>query len=133
MYLSIVISLKQIWDIDSSDSVDLPRVTGPRALFSAFRYFTRNAGLSEGIFDGVANRTVTVVGGKGNANEWIVRETVSRNVTRMHQEKVRMEDYPRIGSKVANESCAAHLWNVRMEMDRFGFVNGYRESLWIPS
>ncbi|KAL7500473.1 hypothetical protein ACHAWT_010442 [Skeletonema menzelii] len=69
------------WRPDISNN-NAAKTTGPGAFKVGFIYFQRFIGdvsdgyVTEGLYRGVQNRTVKVVGTKDNANEWILRESI---------------------------------------------------------
>ena len=58
------------------------KTTGPGAFKTALIYFQRLVGdessgyVTEGLYHGIQNRSVKVVGTKENSNEWILRESI---------------------------------------------------------
>ncbi|KAK1745447.1 hypothetical protein QTG54_003371 [Skeletonema marinoi] len=82
MYFSAKSALGAVaWRPDISNN-NAAKTTGPGAFKVGFVYFQRLVGdessgyVTEGLYHGVQNRTVKVVGTKENANEWIQRESI---------------------------------------------------------
>jgi hypothetical protein len=82
MYFSAKQALRSLsWrtDIGSNNAA---KTTGPNAFKIGFIYFQRLVGnpstgyVTEGLYHGIQNRTVKVVGTKESSNEWIIRETI---------------------------------------------------------
>eukprot|EP00573_Skeletonema_grethae_P001616 CAMPEP_0201690590 /NCGR_PEP_ID=MMETSP0578-20130828/4006_1 /ASSEMBLY_ACC=CAM_ASM_000663 /TAXON_ID=267565 /ORGANISM="Skeletonema grethea, Strain CCMP 1804" /LENGTH=410 /DNA_ID=CAMNT_0048175631 /DNA_START=27 /DNA_END=1259 /DNA_ORIENTATION=+ len=91
MYMSAKSALGAVaWRPDISSN-NAAKTTGPGALKTAFVYFQRLVGdestgyVNEGLYRGVQNRTVKVVGTKENSNEWIQREGVRGKKGNYHQ------------------------------------------------
>jgi len=82
MYFSAKSALQAVaWRPDISNN-NAAKTTGPGAFKAGFIYFEQLAGfpstgyVTEGLYHGVQNRSVKVVGTKENSNEWIQRESI---------------------------------------------------------
>jgi hypothetical protein len=82
MYFSAKAALQAVaWRPDIGDN-NAAKTTGPGAFKAGFIYFEQLVGhpsngyVTEGLYHGVQNRSVKVVGTKENSNEWIQRESI---------------------------------------------------------
>ena len=115
MFFSAKMALQAMaWRPDISDN-DAARTTGPGAFKTGFIYFQRLVGdasngyVTAGLYQGIQNRSVKVVGTKENSNEWIHRESI--------RGKSKRSDYEQMGM--------THFSNTR---DKFRKVQGQGET-----
>jgi hypothetical protein len=67
--------------------------------------------VSAGHYVGVDNRSVTVVGSRGDSNSWIQRESVDERHKSVGYFSMGMKHFLRVQNKQMNISCYAHLYN----------------------
>ena len=122
MYLSVMHTLFRLFDVSSVRDQYVPYVTGPGALKNAFIDFMGAKGTKlgdhyqrqyQGIYVGMDNRTVTVVGSHDNQNLYIDRYGLGR---RGKKKGYQMMNQTHFGSTTLEEnlniSCFQHLYHL---------------------
>jgi len=79
IYISILVLLERLLEVPNIQKQYVPSVTGPGALKVSTMSFLKikEEKIKEGKYVGVGNKTLTVVGKKGHANDYILRESAS--------------------------------------------------------
>jgi hypothetical protein len=79
IYISVLILLERLLEVQNIQKQFVPFVTGPGTLKLSMMRFRKveEEKVKAGKYTGVGNKTVTVVGRKGHAKEYIIRGSVS--------------------------------------------------------
>jgi hypothetical protein len=117
LYLAVQTTLLRLLEVPHVGAQYIPQVTGPGALKMAFKYFMRtpdtdkNGRVRQGIYVGVGNRTVTVLGHKDTgSHNYIQRATMVGKAGQYKQ--MNMKHYSLIAKKKFNESCLVHAYHL---------------------
>jgi len=133
-FLTVHHALSRLLTLNDVDAQYVPFVTGPGALKSAFIHFMNDQGPNEpktknhspkynkigqpGLYVGMMNRTVTVVGTPGTSNRY-VRRSVIRNKHVIYREQMNMTHFSKVGSSDEGKKEDRHnelsSWNVKGE------------------
>lgn len=131
MYLLIQMTLHRLYNLRDVDHQYVPFVTGPGALKEAFLHYQHKQGPNNGaipngtattsaiaragIYNGLGNSTVTVVGRRSASDEYIARNVVYKK-RRIYQSLMNMTHFSRVHSskeakaKLNTDSCLERLW-----------------------
>lgn len=133
MYLLVQAILHRLYDTPDVEHQYIPFVTGPGALKSAFRQFMNTQSLGRpgdtttvndydvflkvraGVYRGLGNATVRVVGGAMQTNDWI-RRGVILNKQRAYK-SMNMTHFDSMERQASNESCLQKLYHLDEERD----------------
>ncbi|GAX26110.1 hypothetical protein FisN_24Hu017 [Fistulifera solaris] len=136
LFLLIQSTLHRLYDLNDVDHQYVPFVTGPGALKQAFLHFLHEQGpnaaavknttspknaafVQEGVYTGIGNATVTVVGRRGKASDEYVARNVIYKKRRIYAELMNMTHFsrvhadPSVKSKLTTDSCMERLWHSR--------------------
>jgi hypothetical protein len=127
VYLLITAIMHRLYDLPDFQNQYVPYVTGPGALKIAFQHFMKahpphvppgtvrlpeqRSSLNKvpaGIYTGLGNRTVTVVGTKKRPDAYIIRNAV-RNKQQLFRD-MGMKHYSKLTRRATNESCWRQLY-----------------------
>lgn len=140
MFLLIQSTLHRLYDLNDVDHQYVPFVTGPGALKQAFLHFLheqgpnsaaqvknttqRNAAIvQEGVYVGIDNATVTVVGRRGKASDEYVARNVIYKKRRIYADLMNMTHFsrvhsdPSVKSQLKTDSCLERLWRRRRDIN----------------
>lgn len=113
MYTSLHWGLRAIWSLDSISNNKAPYTTGPRATKNGFIDFMAVVGVQtngyipSGIYVGMDNRSVTVVGNKTRPHEFVNRGGVRNKLGEYAQMGMMHFSKQRSGQRV---SCSHHIY-----------------------
>lgn len=138
MFMLIQSTLHRLYDLNDVDHQYVPFVTGPGALKQAFLHFLHEQGpntaaikntttsknaaiVQEGVYIGISNATVTVVGRRGKASDEYVARNVIYKKRRIYAELMNMTHFsrvhsdPSVKSQLTTDSCFERLWLSRKD------------------
>jgi hypothetical protein len=118
MDIAVMHCLARLLDVASVGTQYVPFVTGPGVIKSAMIRFMRsesNGGAYQkvpaGHYVGVDNRSVTVVGSRGDSNSWIQRVSLDERHKSVGYATMGMKHFSRVQNKELNISRYEHLYN----------------------
>lgn len=116
MFMAVQQAFSRLLDTNSIGEQYVPYVTGPGALKNAYiRFMGRTSGgkVTEGTYTSPnTNRSITVVGRRGNSDRYIQRESVMPIHKRQGYKLMGMTHFSRAGDPTLNVSCYEHLYHV---------------------
>ena len=136
LFLLIQSTIHRLYDLNDVDHQYVPFVTGPGALKQAFLHFTHQQGpnsaaikpttaspnvalVHEGVYSGIENATVTVIGRRGTASDEYVARNVIYKKRKIYAELMNMTHFsrvhadPSVKSQLTTDSCFERLWRSR--------------------
>jgi hypothetical protein len=120
IYISILILLERLLEVTNIREQYVPFVTGPGTLKLSMMKFLKvdDDKVKAGKYIGVGNKTVTVVGRKGHAKEYIIRGSVSGVQKRKGYEAMGMSHFSSKHNHAPSDSCYEFLHRVAKEQLR---------------
>lgn len=113
MYYSLQDALREIWNLRSIHNNKAPYTTGPHATKMGTIHFLKAAGqetngyIPAGVYVGMNNRTMTVVGDKKHAHEFVNRNGIPNK--RKQYKEMNMKHFSRARGKQKN-SCKDQIY-----------------------
>ena len=117
MFLAVYDILSGMLALDDVGTFYVPGTTGPRCLVRSFSKFM---GLRSdykgpltytywkpkaGIYQGLHNRSITVVGDSSSGNEWVIRDALKRKTKAEGWNKMNFTNYQLMNKVPANMTC----------------------------
>jgi hypothetical protein len=116
-YFSVLQTLHRLLDVTNVGSQYVPYVTGPGALKKAFIVFMGAEGngmygkVKEGFYQGVGNRSVTVVGSRKTSKRYIIRQSILPKDKKAGYEAMGMKHFSKTKNEQQNTSCFIYLYD----------------------
>jgi mannosyltransferase OCH1-like enzyme len=131
MYTSLHSALMAIWQLESIQNNKAPYTTGPRATKNGFIEFMKAVGketdgyIPAGIYVGMNNRSITVVGDKNYPHEFVHRGGVAGK--QVHYQKMGMVHFSKQRG-IQRHSCSQHIYYEYVKTMNQSLNNGYSTS-----
>jgi mannosyltransferase OCH1-like enzyme len=147
MYLLVHKIIQRVYALNDVDGQYVPRSTGPGALKYSFIAFMGDQGpnifegfgdcnkgrnyrygtVTEGLYTGWDNSTVTVVGNRKNSSEYVIRENIERKVVSYHHMNMTHFREKKKRTQTEIESCFRRiyerdLWSIRHNSEPAEYV-----------
>lgn len=150
LYLLVQVTMHRLYDLPDIANQYVPFVTGPGALKTAFQQFMRaqpprappgsrqrppppaagsaasHQRVSAGLYEGIGNRTVTVVGHKRRDTEYVQRNAIGSK--KQLYQQMGMTHFSKIPRQQTNESCFHRLYATEQGLPAVGEV--FHAPLW---
>jgi hypothetical protein len=116
-YFSVLQTLHRLLDVTNVGNQYVPYVTGPGALKNAFIIFMEAQGtgmdgkVKAGFYQGVGNRSVTVVGSRRRSNRYIIRQSILPKDKKAGYEAMGMKHFSKTKNEQQNTSCFIYLYD----------------------